>query len=125
MNLIDGRVVEAKPDATIIESPFVGRLQAAPAPAVKAGDTVCVALRPEKVRLTHERPANAGENCAAGTVKHIAYLGDMSAYTVSLDTESVMRAAVPNMSRLIERPITWNDRVWLSWSPDAGVVLTR
>ena len=26
---------------------------------------------------------------------------------------------------LIERPIGWDDRVWLSWSPDAGVVLTR
>ena len=34
-------------------------------------------------------------------------------------------AAAANKTRLIERPIGWDDRVWLSWSPDAGVVLTR
>jgi putrescine transport system ATP-binding protein len=36
-----------------------------------------------------------------------------------------MKAAVANRTRLIERPIGWDDRVWLSWAPDAGVVLTR
>ena len=29
------------------------------------------------------------------------------------------------MTRLIERPFGWNERVWLSWAPDAGVVLAR
>jgi hypothetical protein len=29
------------------------------------------------------------------------------------------------MSRLTERAIAVGDRVWLSWSSDAGVVLTR
>jgi putrescine transport system ATP-binding protein len=26
---------------------------------------------------------------------------------------------------LIERPIGWDDRVWLTWAEDAGVVLTK
>jgi putrescine transport system ATP-binding protein len=29
------------------------------------------------------------------------------------------------MTRLIERPIGVDDRVWLTWAPEAGVVLTR
>ena len=41
------------------------------------------------------------------------------------DSGPVMKASVANMTRLIERPITWDDRVWLSFAPDAGVVLTR
>ena len=55
----------------------------------------------------------------------IGYLGDLSIYKVRLDDGFVMKAAAANMTRLIERPIGWDDRVWLSWSPDAGVVLTR
>ena len=30
-----------------------------------------------------------------------------------------------NAERTVERPITWDDKVWLSWSPDAGVVLAK
>ena len=55
----------------------------------------------------------------------IGYLGDVSVYQVRLDSGLVMKASVANMTRLIERPIGWDDRVWLSWAPDAGVVLTR
>jgi putrescine transport system ATP-binding protein len=36
-----------------------------------------------------------------------------------------MKAAVANLTRLVERPIGWEARVWLSWPADAGVVLTR
>jgi putrescine transport system ATP-binding protein len=36
-----------------------------------------------------------------------------------------MKAAVANATRLIERPIGWKDRIWLSWTPQAVVVLTR
>jgi len=55
----------------------------------------------------------------------IGYLGDISVYKVRTDTGLVMKAALANMTRLIERPITWDGRVWLSWAPEAGVVLTR
>jgi putrescine transport system ATP-binding protein len=58
-------------------------------------------------------------------VSSIGYLGDLSVYKVRLDNGFVMQAAVANVTRLIERPIGWGDRVRLSWSPDAAVVLTR
>jgi hypothetical protein len=28
-----------------------------------------------------------------------------------------------NAHRNVERPITWEDKVWLSWATDSGVVL--
>ena len=31
-----------------------------------------------------------------------------------------MKAAVANVTRLVERPIDWDDRVWLTWAPDAA-----
>jgi putrescine transport system ATP-binding protein len=54
----------------------------------------------------------------------IGYLGDLSIYKVKLDGGFVMKAAVANMTRLTERPIGWDDRVWLTWAPQACVLLT-
>jgi putrescine transport system ATP-binding protein len=124
VNLIEGRVVEAGSGGTLIASASAGKLRAAPSSAAKPGDTVWVALRPEKVRIAPAPPGTA-ENCVAGQVASIGYLGDLSVYKVQLDDGFVMKAAIANVTRLIERPIGWGDRVWLSWAPEAGVVLTR
>ena len=125
VNLIEGQVVEAEPAATVVATAGAGRLRShAPAPC-KPGDTVWVALRPEKLRIAREPPAPAGDNCAAGLVADIAYLGDLSIYKVRLDSGLVMKAALANMTRLVQRPIGWDDRVWLTWAPEAVVVLTQ
>jgi putrescine transport system ATP-binding protein len=125
VNLIEGKVVEVGATATTVESASAGRLRASSAGDAKPGDTVWVALRPEKVRIAREPPATAGENTVAGQVTDIGYLGDQSIYKVRLDDGFVIKAAAANMTRLVERPIGWDDRVWLSWSAAAGVVLTR
>jgi putrescine transport system ATP-binding protein len=44
---------------------------------------------------------------------------------VRLATGSVLKAAVANVTRLVERPIDWDDRVWLTWAPEAAMVLTQ
>jgi putrescine transport system ATP-binding protein len=124
VNLIEGRVVEAGADGTLIASASAGTLRAAPSSTVRPNDTVWVALRPEKVRIALAPPATT-ENGVAGEVASIGYLGDLSVYKVRLDDGFVMKAAIANVTRLIERPIGWGERVWLTWVPEAGVVLTR
>ena len=124
VNLIEGRVVAADGD-TLVESAAVGRVRAAAKAGVKPGDTVWVALRPEKLRLAHEPTSATSENSADGTVTDIGYLGDLSLYRIRLDTGVEIKAALANVTRLTERPINWGDRVRLTWAADAGVVLTR
>jgi len=124
VNLIEGRLVATGPGGSIVESAAGARLVMAQPVDRAPGETVWVALRPEKVRIATAPPA-AAENCVAGRVSDIAYLGNISVYKVRLDNGFVMNAAVANMTRLIERPIGWDDRVWLTWAPEAGVVLTR
>jgi putrescine transport system ATP-binding protein len=124
VNLIEGQVVEAGAGGTLVATP-AGQLRAAASADAKAGDTVWVALRPEKVRIARAPPATPVENCMAGQVEDIGYLGDVSVYKVRLDGGHNLKAAVANLTRLIERPIGWDDRVWLSFTPDAAVVLTR
>src|SRR5262249_22478816 len=81
VNLIEGRVVEAGAAATVIDSAAIGRLRAGAASGAKSGDTVWIALRPEKIRLSLEQ-RGATENSVSGTVRDIAYLGDLSIYKV-------------------------------------------
>ena len=123
VNLIEGKVTSADAGGVLIES-AVGRLRVKHAAEAKPGDTVFVALRPEKLRISCEPPPGE-ENRIAGQVWDIGYLGDISLYQVKTDAGLMMKASVANMTRLIERPITWDDRVWLSFAPEAGVVLTR
>jgi putrescine transport system ATP-binding protein len=120
VNVIEGRVAE--PSAPIVDS-TAGQFRVAQPVGGSVGDTVWIALRPEKVRITREQAT--GENAVAGQVWDIGYLGDMSIYKVHLDSGLDMKAAVANQTRLTERPIGWDDRVWLSWPPEAAVVLTR
>jgi putrescine transport system ATP-binding protein len=125
VNLIEGQVLEAGAPGTVIASAAAGQLRGLACEGAKRGDTVWVALRPEKVRIAREPPARPEENCVAGTVGTIGYLGDLSIYQVRLDNGFVMKAAVVNVTRLVERAIGWDDRVWLSWTPEAATVLTR
>jgi putrescine transport system ATP-binding protein len=125
VNLIEGCVVGADAAGLVIASADAGQLRATLPAEAKPGDAVAIALRPEKVRITQEPSVSAGENCVAGQVWDIGYLGDLSVYKVRLDNGFIMKATVANMRRLVERPIGGDDRVWLSWAPEAAVVLTR
>ena len=118
-------MVDAGASDTVIASAAAGRLRALSPTDAKPGDVVWVALRPEKVRIGHAPPPTEGENCVVGQVANIGYLGELSIYKVRLDNGIVMKAAVANVTRLVERPIGWDDRVWLSWAPEAAMLLTR
>jgi putrescine transport system ATP-binding protein len=124
VNLIEGKVAKVDAGSIVVESAGAGRLRVRQQTKVQPGDSVWVALRPEKLRLSREAPAASGENCLAGAVRDIGYLGDVSIYKVRTDAGLEMKAAVPNVTRL-EQPMILDDRVWLSWTPEAGVVLTR
>ena len=91
--------------------------------AGRPGDSAWFAIRPEKVGIALDRPADGTANCVAGEVWDIGYLGDVSIYHVRLASGAIVRCTQANRARLIERPITWQDRVFLTWGADASVIL--
>ena len=125
VNLIDGQLAATDADGADIESFACGRLTASDHVDARPGAPVWIALRPEKVRISTARPAGDDMNAVTGTVVDIGYLGNSSIYKVRLDSGIIMKAAVPNLTRHLEREIGWDERVWLSWPSDAGVVLTQ
>ena len=93
--------------------------------AAVPGSSAAFAIRPEKVLITIDPPAETTVNAAYGEVWDIGYLGDFSIFLVRLEDGRIIRAAQANVSRLVDRPITFGDMVWLSWSRDAGLILTN
>jgi len=87
------------------------------------GETAAVAIRPEKMIVSLNAPADMSKNVLQGEVWDIAYLGKLSVYHVKLADGRMVTVAMTNRSRETERTITWEDQVYVTWSPDASVVL--
>jgi putrescine transport system ATP-binding protein len=125
INLLEGRVASAAGGSVRMDCGGTGAtvgvdqdLHASP------GDTAWFAIRPEKIGVSLSPPADRSVNAIEGQVWDIGYLGDISVYHVRLPTGATVKATVTNATRLVERPITWKDNVWLTWSRDGGVILT-
>jgi putrescine transport system ATP-binding protein len=90
----------------------------------KSGNKVWLALRPEKLRMSADRPATDDLNAVTGIVIEVGYLGDVSIYKVQLADRSLMKVALANTSARGKAQFAVKDAVWLSWPHDAGVLLT-
>ena len=119
VNLFEGRLGA---DTESVEGTAVGRLRVAPKADAEPGQTVWAAVRPEKVRVTRERVPD-GDNCFAGTVVEIAYLGGVSIYKLQSGEGVQVKAAVANVGGA--SAVAGNEQVWVSFAPEAAVVLTR
>lgn len=125
MNMFEGVVVEDEPDHVVIESSEAGcELYVTHAASMPVGANVTVALRPEKVMISTNPNPHLGRNCTKGIVREIAYLGDISIYHVQLESGKIVQASLPNLLRLSERDVKWDDEVYLFWRPENGVVLS-
>jgi putrescine transport system ATP-binding protein len=81
-----------------------------------------VSIRPEKILISKE-PFDVDYNILSGIVDEIAYWGDVSMYHIQLASKQIVQVMVPNLLRGADRPITWNDKVYLHWKPQNGVLL--
>jgi putrescine transport system ATP-binding protein len=119
-------------DATVLarETPYLrlsvpglgGEVMARDIPSVVEGQKVTLAVRPEKIQLSKDRTEAA--NAFQGQVKDLAYFGKDSLYRIALPGALVQAHAV-NARRGDEgaRIADWYDAVWLSFDPNAAIVL--
>lgn len=124
VNIFEGIVVEDEPDHVLVESAEAGCfLYITDTATLPVGSQVTVAIRPEKVMIS-TTPIAGTRNTCKGIVKEIAYLGDLSIYHVQLESGKMIQAALPNLLRLSERDVKWDDEVYLYWRAENGVMLT-
>jgi putrescine transport system ATP-binding protein len=102
---------------------FGAEVAARDVPGVTEGQGVTLALRPEKIVISRERPEAA--NVIEGVVKDLAYFGKDSLYRITLPSGALVQVHAVNTRRGDEaaRVADWDDRVWLSFDPGAAIVL--
>ncbi|NJC45077.1 ABC transporter ATP-binding protein [Xanthomonas arboricola] len=124
VNLIDAVIVEDKPDYVGLKAPaFDANIRIGHGITGFEGQAVAFALRPEKLVIGKDEPAQAC-NKAQGVIEDIAYFGSHSVYHVRLPGGFKLMANFANRQRWASEALTWGDIVWLSWGEDDGVVLT-
>ncbi len=121
INLFDGKVTGRSDRLAKVETAS-GQFVVASKDGVKDGNEVCVAVRPEKVVIHRTEPAGL-ENVLYGQVADIAYLGDLSVYKMRLDNGMLIKASVANTDRQAASLLHRGDAAWLSFAPDAGVLI--
>ena len=91
---------------------------------------VCVAIRPEKVKLSRRGPAADSLHAHAinrleGVVTEVGYLGGLTTYRVKLDSGAVLRSSMANTARLDIDAYSTGQHVVAWFSPDDCVVLEQ
>jgi putrescine transport system ATP-binding protein len=91
---------------------------------------VCVAIRPEKVKLSRRAPASDAGNANAlnrleGVVTDVSYLGGLTVYKVKLDSGTVVRSSMANTARLDMDAYLVGQRVVAWFTPDDCMVLEQ
>ncbi|MCW1933613.1 ABC transporter ATP-binding protein [Pararhodobacter zhoushanensis] len=123
VNLFEGKVGPAAPDFMRVETEDLGPLNVLPVPGLTQGQTVWLAIRPERAWLTRTRPPEA-INSVPGVVRDMGYVGHMSSYVVRLANGRLVRVTQANEGRR-ENPISWDEQVTVSFEPADIRVLTE
>jgi len=126
VNMVEGIVTEDEPDHVRIRSAELGcDIHVGHGVDCAPDQLLWWAIRPEKMELSRERPENPNDaNVTTGVVEEIAYLGDISLYQVALESGKRIRVSQTNSVRGNPDAITWEEKVFVTWSDNAGSVLT-
>jgi putrescine transport system ATP-binding protein len=124
-NLFEGVVVEDEPDHIFVESEDLeARMYVSHGVTGPLGMPVGISVRPERVRVTREKPG-AAHNWARGVVTDVAYMGSYSLYHVRLPSGKTVMSNLSSSHLMSEGAPVYQDDVFVSWSPSSGVVLTQ
>ncbi len=126
-NFFDGRVSEALPDN-------YSRLSIDGLPDAvcfndsmrRVGDMVHVSVRPEKIMMSRQSPPeHLKVNIIKGVVENLVYLGGYTKYWVRAGEWMISAQQQHHHFQLDEKPLTWDEEVWLSWHADDGFMLEK
>jgi len=90
---------------------------------------VCVAIRPEKVKLSRRGPVSSDSmqalNRLEGVVTDVSYLGGLTTYKVKLDSGATVRSSMANTARIDIDAYSPSQRVTAWFTPDDCLVLEQ
>jgi putrescine transport system ATP-binding protein len=127
VNILEGHIERRDDGRLTVSVPGAGSVVVTAPREATDSTNVCVAIRPEKIRLSRRAPAaDAGAmNRLDGAVTDVGYLGGASVYAITLDNGAVLRASLANTARLDVDAFATGQRVVAWFAPDDCIVLER
>ena len=119
VNLFEGELVAGFNTLAVA---IAGAEQPAPLPGpldLPAGARLALAVRPEKLRLAHERPPGFA---LAATVTAIGYQGAQSTIHLTNAAGLALRACLPSAAA---QGLARGIELWASWAPEDAVVIAE
>jgi putrescine transport system ATP-binding protein len=130
VNIFEGQLESREAGRLMISTKDAGTIAVAEPrqPVTKA--IVCVAIRPEKVKLSRRGPVSDALHAHAinrleGIVTDVSYLGGVTSYKVKLDSGAVVRSSMANTARIDIDAYHASQRVVAWFTPDDCVVLEQ
>ena len=130
VNLFEGQVEPHNGHRLAVATRDAGTIFAAQPRQPVTKTNVCIAIRPEKVKLSRRGPApdaldTPAINRMEGVVTDVGYLGGFTTYKVKLDSGAVVRSSMANTARLDVDAYSTGQRVVAWFTPDDCVVLEQ
>jgi len=128
INVFEGEVEAREAGRVKISTREAGTITVAEPRQPITRKIVCVAIRPEKMKLSRRGPASDDGGSPAinrleGVVTDVSYLGGLTSYKVKLDAGGVVRSSMANTARLDVDAYSASQRVVAWFTPDDCVVL--
>ena len=128
VNIFEGEIESREAGRLLVATKTAGTLAVAEPRRPNGKALVCVAIRPEKVKLSRRGPAVDDSHTHAinrleGTVTDVSYLGGVTLYQVKLDGGALLRSSMANTARLDLDAYSAGQRVVAWFTPDDCVVL--
>src|ERR1700675_1411563 len=130
VNLFEGQVASREANRLMISTKDAGTIFVAEPRQPITKTNLCVAIRPEKVKLSRHGPVSDGAgtntiNRLEGVVTDVSYLGGITTYKVKLDSGAVVRSSMANTTRIDIDTYHASQRVVAWFTPDDCVVLEQ
>jgi putrescine transport system ATP-binding protein len=130
VNLFEGQVESREAGRLAIPTRDAGTIFVAEPRQPITKTNVCIAIRPEKVKLSRRGPAPDGAatnaiNRLEGVVTDVSYLGGITTYKVKLDSGAVLRSSRANTTRIDIDAYSASQRVVAWFMPDDCMVLEQ
>jgi putrescine transport system ATP-binding protein len=130
VNIFEGQAQSGEAGRLTVSTKDAGTIVVAQPSGPISKSLVCVAIRPEKIKLSRRGPATDALSAQAinrleGVVTEVSYLGGITSYKIKLDSGAVLRSSMTNTARIEIDAYHANQRVVVWFTPDDCVVLEQ
>jgi putrescine transport system ATP-binding protein len=126
VNLLEASVAGFGPSGLTLDCPDLGGAVLLPMAAgidPVQGETLWIAVRPEKILISKEEPAADNRTVRRGVVHDLGYFGNLSVYRVELSSGRILQVSAQNRVRTARKTMEWDDEVYVSWDTGSAIVL--